>query len=151
MILFAHTRMGQELKIDAGQIGVAEKQVATGGGQASMSSPGITTTSMASGGDLHPSQGPAEAACTADGMPAIMQGLTDVQDGHQHEYYLTPVPEVGGFRVKSFTSRQFRSAWIPPAVAQAPMAISVWQDFLTSRIRSTSWGVLMLPSTSPTS
>ena len=27
MILFAHTRMGQELKIDAGQIGVAEKQI----------------------------------------------------------------------------------------------------------------------------
>jgi len=27
LILFAHTRMGQELKIDAGQIGVAEKQI----------------------------------------------------------------------------------------------------------------------------
>ena len=27
MILFAHTRMGQELKIDAGQIGMAEKQI----------------------------------------------------------------------------------------------------------------------------
>jgi len=27
LILFAHTRMGQELKIDAGQIGMAEKQV----------------------------------------------------------------------------------------------------------------------------
>lgn len=87
-----------------GEIGVAEKQVATGGGQASMSSPGITTTSMASGGELHPHQGPAEAANTAQGLPALMQGLTDVQDGHQHEYYLTPCPEPGGFRVKSFTS-----------------------------------------------
>ena len=27
MILFAHTRMGQELKIDAGQVGMAEKQI----------------------------------------------------------------------------------------------------------------------------
>jgi threonine dehydrogenase-like Zn-dependent dehydrogenase len=27
MILFAHTRLGQELKIDAGQIGMAEKQI----------------------------------------------------------------------------------------------------------------------------
>jgi L-iditol 2-dehydrogenase len=27
LILFAHTRMGQELKIDAGQVGMAEKQV----------------------------------------------------------------------------------------------------------------------------
>lgn len=87
-----------------GEIGVSEKQVATGGGQASMSSPGITTTSMASGGDLHPSQGPAEAAAVVVGAAPMMQGLTDVQDGHQHEFFLTPVPEVSGFRVKSFTS-----------------------------------------------
>jgi len=87
-----------------GEIGVSEKQVATGGGQASMSSPGITTTSMASGGELNPSQGPAEAAQMVDGVPPMMQGLTDVQDGHQHEHFLTPVPEVSGFRVKSFTS-----------------------------------------------
>jgi hypothetical protein len=87
-----------------GEIGVSEKQVATGGGQASMSSPGITTTSMASGGTAHPHQGPAEAAAEVVGVPPIIQGVTDVQDGHQHEYHLTPHPEVGGFRVKAFTS-----------------------------------------------
>jgi len=87
-----------------GEIGVSEKQMATGGGQASMSSPGMTTTSMASGGDLHPHQGPAAAASEASGAPPVMQGVTDVQDGHQHEYFLHPVPEVAGFRVKSFTS-----------------------------------------------
>lgn len=87
-----------------GELGVSEKQVATGGGQASMSSPGITTTSMASGGDLHPSQGPGAVAADVAGIPAIIQGVTDVQDGHQHEYFLNPTPEVGGFRVKSFTS-----------------------------------------------
>lgn len=88
-----------------GEVGVSEKQVATGGGQASMSSPGITTTSMASGGELFPAQGiPAEASNVPVGVSPMMQGLTDVQDGHQHEFFLTPVNEVSGLRVKSFTS-----------------------------------------------
>jgi len=87
-----------------GEIGVSEKQVAVGGGQASMSSPGITTTSIASGGDLFPAQGPAASAAVVEGVPSLIQGITDAQDGHQHEYFLTPVPEVAGWRVKSFTS-----------------------------------------------
>lgn len=85
-----------------GEIGISEKQVAVGGGQASMSSPGITTTSMASGGMIDPAQGP--AATVAGASPSLMHGLTDPQDGHQHEFYLSPAEDAGGLRVKGLTS-----------------------------------------------
>jgi regulator of RNase E activity RraB len=85
-----------------GEIGVTEKQVAVGGGQASMSSPGITTTSMASGGMVDPSQVP--TAAVAGATPNLMHGLTETQDGHQHEFYLSPAEEAAGLRVKGLTS-----------------------------------------------
>ncbi len=85
-----------------GEIGISEKQVAVGGGQASMSSPGITTTSMASGGLRDPSQGP--AATVAGATPNLMHGLTEPQDGHQHEFYLSPAEDAGGLRVKGISS-----------------------------------------------
>lgn len=87
-----------------GEVGLAEKDGPTGAGQASMSSPAITTTSMASGGTLDPAQGPAHAIAAASGMPMILHGMTEVQDGHQHEYHLTPYPGPNGFCVKGFTS-----------------------------------------------
>ena len=40
------------------------------------------------------------------------------------------------------------SAWMPPAVAQAPMVTSFRDCARMSRIRSASWGVLTEPSTS---
>jgi L-iditol 2-dehydrogenase len=45
LILFAHTRMGQELKIDAGQIGMAEKQV-IGSYSSSIELNGLTTETL---------------------------------------------------------------------------------------------------------
>jgi hypothetical protein len=44
-----------------------------------------------------------------------------------------------------------RSAWIPPAVAQAPIVIKNFDWRRTSRIRSASCGVVIEPSTSATS
>lgn len=85
-----------------GEVGIAEKQFATGGGQASMSSPGITTTSMASGGMMDPGHGP--AATVAGAVPMLVHGLTEVQDGHQHEFYLSPAEDENGLRVKGLTT-----------------------------------------------
>ena len=45
LILFAHTRMGQEIKIDAGQIGMAEKQV-IGSYSSSIELNGLTTKTL---------------------------------------------------------------------------------------------------------
>jgi hypothetical protein len=84
-----------------GEIGVA-KQVATGGGQASMSSPGMTVASMASGGLLYPAQGPAAIVAGAPG--GVLHGLTDEQDGHRHEYDLVPFEDGSGQMVRGFTS-----------------------------------------------
>ena len=84
-----------------GEIGVA-KQVATGGGQASMSSPGITMASMASGGTAHPAQGP--EMVVAGAIPTLIHGMTDVQDGHQHEYSLVPLADASGMIVRGFTT-----------------------------------------------
>lgn len=84
-----------------GEIGVA-KQVATGGGQASMSSPGITMASMASGGTAHPAQGP--ETVVAGAVPTLLHGMTDVQDGHQHEYSLVPIEDASGRIVRGFTT-----------------------------------------------
>ena len=53
--------------------------------------------------------------------------------------------------MNSFTSAKFFSAWIPPAVAQAPIVISTFDVRRTSRIRSASCGVVIEPSTSETS
>lgn len=87
------------------EIGVAEKQVATGGGQASMHSPGLTTTSMASGGTSHPAQqGPAAIAVGQGGQPTLISGMVEMNDGHQHEIHLTPYPANDGWRVKGYTS-----------------------------------------------
>lgn len=87
------------------EIGVTEKQVATGGGQASMHSPGITTTSMAAGGTSHPDQqGPAALAVGQGGNPSIAAGMVEMNDGHQHEYNLVPFPANNGWRVKGYTS-----------------------------------------------
>lgn len=85
------------------ELGVSEKQVVTGGGQASMQSPGITTTSLATGGMNDPSQGP--AAVNQVTSPTVLHGMTEMNDGHQHEYHLVPFPEMGGgVRVKGYTS-----------------------------------------------
>ena len=48
-------------------------------------------------------------------------------------------------------SAKFRSAWIPPAFAQAPIVISLPEIRRISRIRSTSSGVETEPSTIETS
>ena len=53
--------------------------------------------------------------------------------------------------VKSATSAKFRSAWMPPAVAHAPMVISVRDCSRICRIRSASCAVVTEPSTSETS
>ena len=50
--------------------------------------------------------------------------------------------------VKSSTSDQLRSAWIPPAVAHAPIVTSSREARRTRAIRSTSCGVVIEPSTS---
>jgi hypothetical protein len=85
------------------EIGVAEKDV-TGAGQASMQSPGITVTSM-NNGLTHPSQGPAAVnAGASPEIPNVLHGLTEISDGHQHEFHVTPYPAEDGYRVKSFTS-----------------------------------------------
>lgn len=85
---------------------VAEKQgaAATGGGQASMHSPGITTASMAAGGTSHPSQGPAALVVGSGGMPSVISGVVEMNDGHQHEFNLVPFPANDGWRVKGYTS-----------------------------------------------
>jgi hypothetical protein len=44
-----------------------------------------------------------------------------------------------------------RSAWIPPAVAQAPIAMSRRERARMSRMRSASCGVVIEPSTIETS
>ena len=85
-----------------GEIGVAEKTGPAQGGQASMSPPAITTTSMAGGGTTNPTQGP--AAVVNANAPIVMHGLTEMSDGHQHEFYLTPAESENGFRVKGFSS-----------------------------------------------
>ena len=46
---------------------------------------------------------------------------------------------------------QFRSAWMPPEVAQAPMVTRKRHWRRISPIRSTSWAVVIEPSTKPTS
>lgn len=84
-----------------GEIGVS-KQVATGGGQASMSSPGITVASMDSGGLSYPAQGPTMAVAGMDG--SVLHGLTEEQDGHRHEYSLAPFEDTGGPMVRGFTT-----------------------------------------------
>ena len=53
--------------------------------------------------------------------------------------------------VNSRTSLKLRSAWMPPAVAQAPMVISVRDCLRTACSRSASCGVVTEPSTSDTS
>lgn len=85
---------------------VAEKQgaAATGGGQASMHSPGITTVSMAAGGTAHPAQGPAATVVGSSGAPPVITGVTESNDGHQHEFSLVPFPANDGWRVKGYTS-----------------------------------------------
>ena len=50
--------------------------------------------------------------------------------------------------MKSSTSAKFRSAWIPPEVAQAPIVTSRRDLARTSLIRSASSGVVIEPSTS---
>lgn len=87
-----------------GEVGIAEKDGPSGAGVASMSSPAMSTTSMASGGTTSPSQGSAYPVASASGMPPVLSGMTEVQDGHQHECHLTPVPGPNGFCVKGFTS-----------------------------------------------
>jgi hypothetical protein len=88
-----------------GQIGVSKQgAAATGAGQASMHSPGITTTSMATGGTAHPDQGPAAFAVGQGGMPTLVTGMVEMNDGHQHEFNLVPYPAADGWRVKGFTS-----------------------------------------------
>jgi hypothetical protein len=44
-------------------------------------------------------------------------------------------------------SAKFRSAWMPPAVAQAPMEISRRERARISRMRSASSAVVIDPST----
>ena len=46
----------------------------------------------------------------------------------------------------SFTSAKFFRAWMPPAVAQAPMVISFFDWARTSLMRSASCGVVIDPS-----
>jgi hypothetical protein len=86
-----------------GELGVAEKQVATGGGQASMHSPGVTVASM-NAGTLHPAQGPAAIAGGAGKMPSVLHGMTQMTDGHQHEFHLVPFPAPDGWRVKGYST-----------------------------------------------
>jgi hypothetical protein len=86
------------------EVGVSEKEGPSQGGQASMHSPGITTTSMASGGLALPDQGPVAVIAATPGMPDVLHGLTDPQDGHRHEFHLTPSPDPAGFRVQGLTS-----------------------------------------------
>ena len=50
--------------------------------------------------------------------------------------------------MKSSTSAKFRSAWMPPEVAQAPIVTSLRDFARTSLIRSASSGVVIEPSTS---
>jgi hypothetical protein len=50
--------------------------------------------------------------------------------------------------MKSLTSLKLRSAWMPPAVAQAPMVKSLLDARRIAWIRSASWGVVIDPSTS---
>ena len=50
--------------------------------------------------------------------------------------------------VNSSTSLKLRSAWMPPAVAQAPMVTRKREARRTSWMRSASWGVVIEPSTS---
>lgn len=87
------------------EIGVSEKDV-TGAGQMSMQPPAFTTTSMAGAGTAHPAQAPAAVARGTDpGTPDVLHGMCEGQDGHKHEFHLSPVPdEGGGTRVKGFTS-----------------------------------------------
>ena len=49
------------------------------------------------------------------------------------------------------TSAKLRSAWMPPATAQAPMATRTRDCSLISRMRSASLAVVMDPSTIDTS
>ena len=49
--------------------------------------------------------------------------------------------------VNSATSAKFRSAWMPPAVAQAPIVTRMRDCSRISRIRSASCGVVIEPST----
>jgi hypothetical protein len=87
------------------EIGVSEKDVC-GGGQASMQPPSFTTTSMGGPGMTHPAQGPAAVSRTpAPGTPEVLHGMSEAQDGHKHEFHLSPGSEEGGgMRVKGFTS-----------------------------------------------
>lgn len=87
------------------EIGVSEKSVGpAGAGQMSMQPPGVTTTSMASGGLASPAPG-ADVRSPEPGTPSLLRGMTEMQDGHQHEYNLVPFPDAGGgTRVKGFTS-----------------------------------------------
>src|SRR6516162_8369585 len=48
----------------------------------------------------------------------------------------------------SWTSAKFRRAWMPPAVAQAPIVTRRRERRRTRRIRSASAGVVIEPSTS---
>jgi hypothetical protein len=86
-----------------GELGISEKQVAVGGGQASMHSPGVTVASM-NAGTLHPAQGPAAVAGGSNNMPNVLHGKTQMTDGHEHEFSLVPFPAPDGWRVKGFTS-----------------------------------------------
>lgn len=86
------------------EIGISEKNGPTGAGQATMQPPGITTTSLASGGMTHPDQGPAALRMGTSGMPPVLHGMTDPQDGHTHEFHLASIPDFNGFRVQGKTS-----------------------------------------------
>lgn len=86
-----------------GEVGIAEKDgMPAQGGQASMHSPGISTVGMMSGGTLHPSQGMPVRGI--GDMPSVLHGTTEMQDGHRHEFHLSPYPDANGFRVKGFSS-----------------------------------------------
>ncbi len=91
------------------EVGVAatEKDIAAvgGAGQGSGQPLGVTTTSMASGGMVDPSQGPAALRnAQPSGIPSLIKGMTEMQDGHQHEYSLVPYPSTEGWRVKGLVS-----------------------------------------------
>src|SRR5689334_11531153 len=51
----------------------------------------------------------------------------------------------------SSTSAKLRRAWMPPAVAQAPIVTRTWEAARTAWMRSASAGVVIEPSTSDTS
>jgi len=86
-----------------GELGIAEKQTAVGQGMASQAAPGVTVASM-NAGTLHPAQGPAAVTGGMGQMPNLLHGMTQMTDGHQHEFHLVPFPSPDGWRVKGFST-----------------------------------------------